>query len=238
MSTLSTEVIILWKKLNAIVADICSENYKSASVRTVNEDCMYVFIAVRSAATQSRLSTVGFALIREIKEETEMDREILFRGQTRKKGEKVRLDGSPIDSNWAYGGIFPNNKGGDFAIIYQQEPTIEKFTVYADTVGQYTGLTDKNGKKIFEGDIVEFFNIRGKIVNECGAFGIVVLPNIDYDLLESKIPFNNNANFCFNDNFISLWELWWNYEQDDNPLYEVEVIGNIHDTPKLLEASE
>lgn len=54
-------------------------------------------------------------------------REILFRGQTRRYGEKVRLNGEKIKSNWVYGGIFPQNKGGDFAIIYQQEPTIKKY---------------------------------------------------------------------------------------------------------------
>ena len=42
-------------------------------------------------------------------------REILFRGQTRKYGEKVRMNGEKVKSNWVYGGIFPNNRGGDFS---------------------------------------------------------------------------------------------------------------------------
>lgn len=150
-----------------------------------------------------------------------MNREILFRG---------KLIGN---DRWSYGNLVI--KHNSISIITPDSTPLGRYgQVMPETVGQYTGLLDKNGKEIFEGDIVDFFNIRGKIVNECGAFGIAVSPNIDYDLLESKIPFNNNANFCFNDNFISLWELWWNYEQDDNPLYEVEIIGNIHDNPELL----
>ena len=124
------------------------------------------------------------------------------------------MDGSPIDSNWVYGGIFPNNKGGDFAIIYQQEPTIEKFTVYADTVGQYTGLTDKNGKKIFEGDIVKDeqsgYEYVIKWFSEYACFALANKSgHMEYDVDEFEMLVN-----------------------------DLIVIGNIHDNPELLEVSE
>ncbi len=139
-----------------------------------------------------------------------MDREILFRGQTRKKGEKVRLDGSPIDSNWVYGGIFPNNKGGDFAIIYQQEPTIEKFTVYADTVGQYTGKNDKNGTKIFEGDIVK---------DEQSGYEYVIKWFSEYACFALA---NKNGHMEYD---VDEFEMLVN---------DLIVIGNIHDNSELL----
>lgn len=138
-----------------------------------------------------------------------MNREILFRGQTRRKGEKVRLDGSPVPSNWVYGGILPNSNGGDFAVIYQQEPEFEKFPVHADTVCQYTGLTDENGKKIFEGDIVKYDFGEEQI----GVQLAVVQYDAQYHGFLTK-PVND-----------------WMYAQ----LKDCEVIGNIFDNPELLD---
>lgn len=151
-----------------------------------------------------------------------MNREILFRGQTRRKGERVRLNGTSVESNWVYGGIFPNNNGGDFAIIYQQEPEIEKFSVYSDTVGQYTGLTDKNGKKIFEGDIVDYedeapgqYEYHDSLIINRGVIGYS----------EGCFYWTNAVNANLQD---SVYK----------GVADCEVIGNIFDNPELLEVQK
>ena len=153
-------------------------------------------------------------------------RDILFRGK--------RTD----DGEWVEGYLF---KIWDKSyILWGTTNGVPNMTeVIPETVGQYTGLTDKNGTKIYEGDIVNILDYQSGIVTkECGAFGIVIKPFIDWDYLDSEIETitgcRNRPYFCRNDNFISLWELMWNYNQEENSCYVVEVIGNIHDNPDLI----
>lgn len=78
-------------------------------------------------------------------------REILFRGQTRKYGEKVKMNGEKIKSNWVYGGIFPQNEGGDFAIIYQQEPTVENIPFTQTQSGSTLALRTRTVLRFLRG---------------------------------------------------------------------------------------
>lgn len=150
-------------------------------------------------------------------------REILFRGQTRRKGEKVRMDRTPVESNWVYGGVF---QGPNHSVIYGYDP-IEKHVVYSDTVGQYTGLQDKNGTKIFEGDILNLWVDDDNEYDPIKKYRAVVEfgnPNAEYNWgfqlkMIDRMSFNED---------ILLW-----VEMEDTGAF-CEVIGNIHDNPELV----
>ena len=131
-------------------------------------------------------------------------REILFRGK--------RVD----NSEWVYGFLTCMNYIDVFTqkVCYDGEEelkycTVEHCQVDAHTVGQYTGLTDKNGKKIFEGDILlkGFEKVLVKWnANQC-RWGI----------------YSNNYEICgFNESTQGYFE----------------VIGNIYDNSELLEVEE
>lgn len=149
-------------------------------------------------------------------------REILFRGQTRRFGEKVRMNGEKVPSNWVYGGVLQGI--GVYSIIYggpdekDWGESLDKWTVYTDTLGQFTGRTDKNGNLVYEHDILRLYTIWANGTVEKGGVAVV--------------------QWCENDQCYVL-ATKEGYHIDDfgnlgRPEY-YEVIGNIHDNPELLE---
>ena len=116
------------------------------------------------------------------------------------------------------------------------------YDVNRDTICQCTGLKDKNGKLIWENDIVDFLGHKGAINFECGGLGIGYQKNIDWEEIQANIMrvtgCENILYACENDNYISLWEIYWNFNDEDDSVNTVEVIGNIFDNPELLESEE
>ena len=127
-------------------------------------------------------------------------RELLFKGKRKDNGE------------WVYGWYAPlvcNDK--TIIPCIRNENGTDKEVIW-ETVGQYTGLTDKNGKLIFEGDIVycksRLDNANMVIIFECGQFRMV--------LSENYRSYQTNSGFY------------------DINCFDKEVIGNIYDNPELL----
>lgn len=136
-----------------------------------------------------------------------MNRKIMFRGKRKDNGK------------WAYGyyAVYRSIWGFTQHIIYSHNAYggNDAYEVDGDTVGQYTGLTNKDGKKIFEGDVVKatwlHLNINDTVV------GKIVFYNTSF-VLETK------------DYFLFLCE---NIMEED-----CTVIGNIYDSPEMLYEEE
>lgn len=123
-----------------------------------------------------------------------MKREILFRGINFQK-------------EWVYGDLFHSYANDDIAIAYYREGSKTPIfdAIFPESFGQYTGLTDKNGVKIFEGDIISLGD-----------------PNIKY------LTMWRNAGFAAKQigasSYIGL--TYW--------VSDIEVLGNIIDNPELM----
>lgn len=143
-------------------------------------------------------------------------REILFRGKCKETGKWY--EGQYINlhkTTYCFKEDYETDKDNDIhQIVFEQMtdwglPNRHlRVDIIPETVGQYTGLTDKNGKKIFEGDIVQSIELELK--------GIII--------------FDEHCRFMIKD-FSTGSTYLISYNND-----EIQVIGNIHDNPELLES--
>lgn len=138
-----------------------------------------------------------------------MNREIEFRGK--------RLD----NGEWMYGDLMRDDQGGCYIYPLDGLGLFVENKVDPDTVGQFTGLVDKNGVKIFEGDIV-----RHPYVDP--IFRDFV-DSKDGEGVTSEVGFHDGAFVVKNaeDDFI--------YLDGFTRKERAEVVGNIHDNLELLD---
>lgn len=162
-------------------------------------------------------------------------REIKFRGLTTGKAPKF-IYGCLLNNLWTYNGNSKYPKGtsvtqivitgeaDDWQAVEDNELVVD---VTPESVGQYTGLKDKNGKEIYEGDILEIKTQSGMVEKFIVEWGIhrrdmksgwaVDIPSFAF-VSEEKFPTFPIANNYLNGHDFDI----------------IEVIGNIHETPHLL----
>lgn len=143
-----------------------------------------------------------------------MLREIIFRGK--------RVD----SSKWIFGNfLHPWNGVRYLANIHDG---LYAYEVIPETVSQYTGLRDKNGVEVYEGDVLQF--------DDCGEEGYEYKEGFDF--VNRAVVVFENGRFTL-DKFLSTNSGVVEELNDHKELYTTiensEVIGSIHDNPSLLE---
>lgn len=147
-------------------------------------------------------------------------REILFRGKRTDNGE------------WIFGDLFHRNE----EVLINNFSQGFNISVIPETAGEFTGLLDKNGKRIFEGDILKCHDNPKDLVKVVfDEFGVVdtdtecpvdTVIGWHYEVIPTD-ELSTVEPFCLS---MPLTNSYIKY-------CHMEVIGNIHDNPELLEVS-
>lgn len=168
-------------------------------------------------------------------------RDNLFRGRLTERfadAPKIRPDlveRGIIKDGFVYGSLVINGKKCFICIsafagnqTYIDNAYATMFEVDPETVGQYTGLTDKNRTMIFEGDIVKFIH-----KNKLKPYDDLISPFYESYSRNYKIEYTNTfARYGLR--FIN-GSIHFPCKQSTLLMHDCEVIGNIHDNPELLE---
>ena len=128
-------------------------------------------------------------------------REIKFRGKDRNTGE------------WFYGNYYDKDTKGNTHICNQYKGSL---VIAPETVGQFTGLYDKNGKEIYDGDICRM---------ETGRCSHFVYMSVEWNMESAAFGFRLKG-----ETYIGCSEAFRRWIAEGR----VEVIGNIHDNPELI----
>ena len=137
-------------------------------------------------------------------------KDILFRGK--------RTD----NEKWVYGFFngqsilgYRNDRGIVTKADKNTHAIMRPYPIDIETLGQYTGLTDKNGKRIFEGDIIKDH-----------SFTIDDFSKVVYDTENAQFSLADCDEIC------DTMEEWERYRED------YEIVGNVYDNPELVESED
>lgn len=137
---------------------------------------------------------------------------------------KISFKGKRVDNNeWEYGYLCRYGFAGKekYYIIPYYASDLYGIEVDPETVGQFTGLTDKNGEKIFEGDVIQQTNLYDNLE----MTGVVVFSKSSQFVIHHTYTKNENI---FKAGIKKHFAIRSN----------CRIIGNIHNNPELLEVEE
>ena len=154
---------------------------------------------------------------------------IKFRGKTELTGE------------WVYG-FFTMGSSVRFEHPKQDERVVPRYLiddgllhdVIPETVGQFTGLTDRNGKEIYDGDIIQHRDVKVIVEFYRGAFGYT-------RLIQHRVRIAPGASNVVQEHvfipFIGSDDNKYALQFSDGTFFDTDfckVVGNIHDSPELM----